>query len=128
MAKVLIVEDYDPDVRQCVKLFREIGIDSLQVLTGAAQAMDYLESIIEGSVETPLLIVLDLILGNDSGFEIIRRWKASAKLRDIRLIVWTQVESKTERELCQMFGVSACVLKADGPPALLEAVSHLRVS
>lgn len=128
MAKILIVEDHDPDVRQCVNLFRQIGIESFHVVTGAEQALNYLEAVAEGETETPLLIVVDLILGNGSGFEILRFWKNSKKLKQIPLIVWTVVESKTEREMCKMFGVSACVQKADGPPALLEAVSQLHVS
>ena len=128
MAKILIVEDHDPDVRTCVSLFREIGIESFQVVTGAEQAIHYLEMAAEDATKRPLLIVLDLMLGNGSGFEVLRFWKNSKQLKQVPLIVWTGVETKTEHEMCKMFGVSACVQKADGPPALLEAVSQLRVS
>lgn len=128
MPSILIVEDHDPDVRQCVKLFREIGIEKFEVVTGAEQAIHYLESAIEDPTRRPKLIVLDLVLGNGSGFEVLRFWKNSKQLNQIPLIVWTAVQTKTEQEMCKMFGVHACVQKADGPPALLEAVSHLRVN
>lgn len=127
MPKVLIIEDHDPDVRQCLQLFTEIGIESFKVVTGADHALDYLQSVAEGTIDSPRLIVLDLQLGNGSGFEILRYWKASRELSNIPVIVWTAAETKTEHLMCKMFGVNACVQKRFGNSALLEAVSKLRV-
>ena len=125
-AKVLIIEDYHLDIRECLNLFNTIGVQDLRVATGAEQAMDYLQTIVEDGAEAPRLVVLDLLLGSTSGFEVLRYIKKTPQLAAIPVIVWSRVETENEKQMCKMMGVNAFVPKAAGGMALLHAVSQLR--
>lgn len=126
MVHVLLVEDSDYDVRKCLRLFQTLGIENFRVVNRADQALEYMESIVEGTVEAPTMIVLDLLLGNGSGFEVLRFWKATPQLSNIPVIVWTGVATQTEQEMCKMFGVSANVMKSEGETALAAALSKIQ--
>ena len=116
--KVLIVEDSGSDVKQALKIFEDLGIKKFKVITGQALAVEYLRTVEEKEEELPRFILLDLLLGNDSGFEILRFWKSAPRLNKVPVVVWTNVKGKTERELCTRFGVTAFIQKDDGAPAL----------
>jgi CheY-like chemotaxis protein len=78
--------------------------------------------VIDGSRPAPDLVVLDLAFPMESGFEVLRRWRAHPKLRDIRIIVWTAM-GETEQCLSEYFGVQKVVPKWAGPKELEQGES-----
>jgi CheY-like chemotaxis protein len=61
----------------------------------------------------PELIVLDLMLYIESGFEVLRRWREEPELRAIPIIVWT-VMGEPEQSICGYFGVQEVLPKWAG--------------
>jgi DNA-binding response OmpR family regulator len=57
----------------------------------------------------------------ESGFEVLRRWKAHPKLQDIGIIIWTAM-GETEQRLCEYFGIKGVIPKWAGPKELEQAV------
>ena len=49
----------------------------------------------------PDLIILDLDLGYESGFELLRFWHRNSELSSIRLIVWTAM-GEEQQHICRL--------------------------
>ncbi len=68
-------------------------------------------------------MVLDLDLGYESGFEILRFWHSNPELSKIKMVVWTALGNE-QRELCRLFGVRSVVSKWEGAPALKRELDY----
>lgn len=122
MASILIVEDSASDLRAATAALAELGtIDSAARIS---DAMQYLDEAAEGKREAPVLIVLDLSLGYESGFEVLRRWKSDRKLSRIQVVVWTQMGER-EQELCRLFGLKYVIAKDKDIRALQNAAKDV---
>ena len=122
MDRVLLVEDADSDVRELVSLLRESGIKDIQVTRAATLAINALQDCLTNAGSRPDLIIVDLELGVESGWEVVRFWKTHATLNSIPLIVWTGVGGKVDQEMCKLFKVNSFVPKYHGPASLKEAL------
>jgi CheY-like chemotaxis protein len=110
MRNVLIVEDNSADLRRASSVLQGLGFEQIESTTTASAAVRYLDEVAERKRTPPSLIVLDLSLGYESGFEVLRRWKGDARLRPINILVWTQMGER-EQELCRLFGLKHIVPK-----------------
>lgn len=124
MNQVLIVEDQTSDLRVAADLARSLGASTIEARVNATSAKSYLESALDGKKALPDLIIVDLDLGYESGFELLRYWHGNPRLSNIRLIVWT-VMGDEQREICRLFKVNAVVSKGDGTVALKQAMGAL---
>ena len=68
--------------------------------------------------------MLDLDLGYESGFELLRFWHGNPQLAKIPVVVWT-ILGDQYREICEMFKVSAYIDKAAGIAPLRKALAEL---
>lgn len=118
MANILIVEDSAADLRAATAALKELG--TIESAVRISDALQYLDEAAEGKREAPALIVLDLSLGYESGFEVLRRWKSDRKLSQIQIVVWTQM-GKREQELCRLFGLKHVIAKGAGVRELQSA-------
>lgn len=121
MHRVLIVEDTPADVRQSTAVVKKLGASDVIALNNIAQAILFLQDVLEGTKPAPDLILLDLSFPRESGFEVLRYWKSNAKLHGIHVVVWT-VMGETEKKLCEFFGVEHVVPKWAGPKELETAL------
>jgi hypothetical protein len=72
----------------------------------------------------PDALLIDLDMGQDSGFEIHRfRYETPAILK-LPALVWTHLDARN-RSFCELFHISNYVDKADGIEALREALSKV---
>jgi CheY-like chemotaxis protein len=124
MKRLLIVEDQSADLRVAVDVVKALGISFIETRTSITAAKAFLEAALEGEHPLPDLIVVDLDLGYESGFELMRFWHGNPKLASVHLIVWT-VMGEEQREICQMFKVNAIVSKVEGAAALRRAIEPL---
>ena len=69
-------------------------------------------------------IVLDLDLGYDSGYELLRFWHSTPALSKIPLIVWS-VLGEEQRGMCNLFKVNCFVGKWEGAAAFRDALGKL---
>lgn len=69
-------------------------------------------------------MLIDLALGDESGFEMLRFWHSKPQLREIPVVVWTLARD-TQLEICSYFGVRHVVSRDDDPNVLREALSSV---
>ena len=121
MERVLIVEDQSSDARVAADLVASLGAANVEARTSASAAKAYLQSALDGKASLPDVLIVDLDLGYESGFELLRFWHGSPDLAKVRLIVWTCM-GEEQQEICRLFKVSAIVSKSEGITALKRAL------
>jgi CheY-like chemotaxis protein len=123
--QAVVIDDNKDDLFIATRILGRLGIKDVLQFSGIPEVIHYLEDIVEGVRPCPDLIVLDLNLGHDSGFEVLRFYKSTPELQACDIIVWTGSGS-VEKELCEHFGVDWIPKKA-GDSALVAAISrHLK--
>ena len=123
--QVVIIEDSHDDSFLATRILNSTGVAHITRFARIPEALVFLEEIAEGSRDCPQLILLDLNVGLDSGFEVLRFYKSNPALQSCRVIVWTG-SGAIEKELCDHFGVD-CISKGDGEAALATAIwKHIR--
>ena len=127
MTRMLVVEDQPSDLQIAAQTARAAGITDVEARNTAQAAMLYLEKGLRAEQPLPDIIVLDLDLGYESGYELLRYWHSSPELRRIPLIVWT-ILGEEQKEICSLFKVSDYVSKWEGAAAFREALRRLQVS
>jgi CheY-like chemotaxis protein len=122
--QILIVEDHPNDVQIAVRAAEASGFSGVNVKSSAAMAKECLEKALLGEQALPDAIVLDIDLGYDSGFELLRFWHSNPQLAKIPLVVWT-VLGDQYRDVCRVFKVSAYVYKGEGISVLRQVLGGL---
>lgn len=117
----VILEDALADIRTASRVLKQAGIQSPLVFSNLPRAMMYLEDVVAGEQPCPDLMVLDLGLGLDSGFEALRFRKSHVNLFRTKVVVWTVMGDQHE-EMCKLLGASHVVAKEDGEAALFKAI------
>lgn len=124
MKRLLIVEDQAADLRVAVDVFKSLGFSAVEARTSSTAAKAYLESVLAGKETIPDVMIVDLDLGYESGFELLRFRHGHPELSSMRLIVWT-VLGEQQQQICRLFKVDAVVSKTDGVLALKRALEPL---
>jgi CheY-like chemotaxis protein len=120
----LIVEDEAKDLRIASNVAHSLGITDVEARSTSSSARAYLEKALDGSGPLPDGIVLDLNLGYESGYEVLRFWHSTPELKKIPLIVWS-VLGDDQREMCSLFKVDHFVAKWEGEEAFRKALASL---
>lgn len=117
-AEVIVVED-DPGARRMLaECLRRMGLRVLEAGTGA-----------EGSAlldrTTPSLICLDLGLPDCCGLSLCEQVRASARLRDVPILVITGQALGLDRARAEVAGVDGYIVKPFDVAALTRSVREL---
>ena len=121
---VLIVEDQPNDLRVATRAAEDSGFSGVEARSSAESAVSWLQKGLAGEVSLPDAIVLDIDLGFQSGFELLRYWHSDPRLARIPLVVWT-VLGDHYREICRMFKVKAYVDKGQDVSVLQQVLRGL---
>ena len=106
MKKILFVED-EPSLQKTIS---EVLVqEGFQVLS----ASDGEEGLRFAANENPDLILLDLILPKKDGFEVLKDLKADEKMKDIPVIVLTNLEGVGDVEKALSLGAKTYLVKAN---------------
>ncbi len=124
MKRLLVVEDQPKDLRFAVETARSLGIAEVDARSTLQAALAYLDKGLAGDGPLPDGMVLDLDLGYDSGYELLRLWHQTPRLSQIPIIVWS-VLGDEQRAMCSLFKVTSYVAKWEGEEALREALAKL---
>jgi DNA-binding response OmpR family regulator len=119
--RTMIIEDNLRDTRIASKVARLAGFEDVETFTSLERAIERIEQGLRGEKPLPDAIIVDLILGHDSGFEVLRHWRTTWSESAMRMIVWTQL-GEHSRGLCALFHVDAFVSKWQGEEALRKAL------
>jgi DNA-binding response OmpR family regulator len=120
MKKVLIVED-DPMLSEIYqkKFEKTKEYEVLKAVTGT----ETLEKI---SKEKPDLVLLDLVLPEMDGFEIIRKVRKDEKLDDVVIIPFSNLAQEENKEKAEEMGANGFIAKSEYTPGqLVEKVGKL---
>lgn len=122
--RLLVVEDQPKDLQFAAETARSIGIAEVEARTSVDAARAYLEKGLLGEHPLPDGIILDLDLGYDSGYELLRYWHSTPRLSEIPVIVWS-ILGDEQREMCNLFKVKRYVAKWEGSEAFRAALGSL---
>jgi CheY-like chemotaxis protein len=123
LKRLLVVEDQPREIKLAASAAQSIGIADVEGRTSVRGAREYLDAGLRGEKELPDAIVLDLDLGYESGYELLRYWHSTPLLSEIPLIVWSILGE--QREMCHLFKVTRFVGKWEGEEAFREALASL---
>lgn len=115
--KIFIVED-EKFLREMLEdKFKSENFPTDSVVTGK-EALTYLEK------EKPGLIILDLLLPDVNGFEILAKIRSEERIKNIPVIVLTNYDQKEDIERCKKLGISGFMVKTSF--SLNEIVAEAR--
>jgi CheY-like chemotaxis protein len=123
VARILIIEDHLKDLRIAEETACDAGYSDIAMRTDVPAATRYLETAADGGV--PDVILLDLDLGAQSGYEMLRIRYETAHLGTIPIVVWTHL-GEENCEVCALFNITGYVSKWEGATALREMLAKLR--
>ena len=106
MSKILFVED-EPNLQKAIS---EVLVQEGYKVFGAA---DGEEGLAMAKKEEPNLILLDLILPKKDGFEVLKELKADEKMKNIPVIVLTNLEGIGDVEKALELGATTYLVKAN---------------
>lgn len=113
--KIMVIDD-DPSIHHLIKVVLEgegveiLGPDSPRDAGGA------------GAGRKPDLIILDLMLPEVSGLEILEKLKEDEETRNIPVIILSVSNLKTDAERARALGADLYVHKPFRPEELVQAV------
>ena len=109
MSKIAIVED-DQAISQMYRFkFEAEGFD-VQTAENGKLGLELIESM------KPDIVLLDLMMPEMTGDEVLEKLRSSAWGKDIKVIILTNMGEQEIPEKVQQLGVSAVILKADMTP------------
>lgn len=106
MAKILIIED-EPSLQRT--LFDVLTHDGFKVF----QATDGAAGFELARNERPDLVLLDIIMPKMNGFEVLKALKADPALKDIKVIMLTNLETSADVEKALELGATTYLVKAN---------------
>lgn len=111
----LLVEDSPTATAQLTRYLREVGVDVLPQPRGSGA--------IEQAIKVqPDVIILDILLPDASGWDILAVLKEDARTQDIPVMVVSVID---EREKAMASGATACLLKPIKRSELYDVLRHV---
>ncbi len=112
---VLLVED-DPSVARLVQFKLEKNGFEVTIKGLGGEALKWLSS------NKPSLILLDLMLPDISGYQVLEQVKVDKTLKDIPVIILSSRGQKEEVDKCLALGAREHILKPFNPTDLLNRI------
>jgi CheY-like chemotaxis protein len=125
---ILLIEDQPAFSDTCTKTLHELGYDGVQLITRVMEAENHLDDIVSNLTEAPAAIVLDLGLGMDSGFTLLRKCHAEPRLQQVPILVWTKHTDDLSKLFSNYLGVKDFLVKSGNPQELRDALKRLLVT
>jgi CheY-like chemotaxis protein len=122
--RLLVVEDDEKYIRRADEAAKAVGFEEVEARVSAESSRQYLERGLEQGNSLPDGILLDLDLGYDSGYELLRFWHQTPQLRSIPLVVWS-ILGPEHAEVCKLFKVNSFVGKWESPETFQDVLSGL---
>jgi DNA-binding response OmpR family regulator len=122
VAEVLVIDDDSLTCRTVARLIRAEG----HIAHCVYNASDALRTLTQ---HVPQLLVLDVMLPDQTGLELLRKLRADPRTKTLPVILYTAVRDENVRSEATELGVRDFVVKGGGWKELLPHISkHLKVS
>lgn len=115
MGKVMVVDDSNSDLRMMEAMLKSGGHQVLTYLDG-----DDLEEKV--AAERPDVLLLDIIMPNRNGYEILRALKKDERTKHTPVVLVTSKNQETDRMWGKRQGADEYVMKPFTPEQLLTVV------
>jgi len=122
---ILLIEDEASASGACTRALHELGYDGVQLITNLTAAEQHLADLVSGLTGVPAAIVLDLGLGHDSGFTVLRTCHAEPKLQQVPILVWTKHTDQLAKTFSNYLGAKVFLVKSSDERELREALKRL---
>ena len=124
LKRLLVVENEPRDLKLAADTARTAGIEEVDGRMTLISARTYLEKGLSGEGPLPDGVLLDLDLGYDSGYELLRFLRSSPRLSEIPIVIWS-IMGEEQRNMCKLYKVTSFVGKWEGGRALQEALDQM---
>lgn len=115
--RILLVDD-EPGIRKILRLFLEVEGYSVYEAITASQAVSVIQK------EKPDLVILDVILCGQTGFEVCEWVKGNAETRDIIVFLFTALNQEHDYEEGKRVGCDCYLTKPQNPKDIVEKVKE----
>jgi DNA-binding response OmpR family regulator len=116
--RVLIVDD-EPNIVASLEFLMRHNQFEVRSATSGAQALEVAASF------RPDVVLLDVMLPQESGFEVCRRLRADPALAGVRIVMLTARGRADEQDLGRSLGADAYVLKPFSTREVVRTVREL---
>jgi DNA-binding response OmpR family regulator len=123
---ILLVED-DPDHEAlAIRALRKANVaNEIQVARDGAEALDYLNAVVNGTKTIPQLVLLDLKLPKVDGLEVLRKIRAADKTALLPVVVLTSSDEERDIVSSYRLGVNSYIRKPVNFTDFAEATRQL---
>lgn len=119
MKKILFIEDEGRLQEVLGLLLEQSGYEVFKALDGEI-GLKMLEE------KKPDLVLLDLILPKKDGFEVLAHMKSKEEIKNIPVVILTNLEEKFDIERVKSYGVQGYLIKANyNPKEIVEKVKEV---
>jgi DNA-binding response OmpR family regulator len=116
--KILVIEDEDFLMRACKLKFEREGYLFLSARNGV-------EGLDVARTEKPDVILMDVMMPEMNGFDLLRVLKSESALKDIPVIILSNLGQDSDRVLAERLGATEYLVKAHVPLVkVVERVEH----
>jgi CheY-like chemotaxis protein len=122
---ILLIEDDPTASDTCTRALHDLGFDGVQLITHLMAAEYHLDDIISKLTRPPAAIVLDLGLGPDSGFTLLRKCHAEPRLQRVPILVWTKHTDDLSKTFSEYLGAEDFLVKSGDEQELRQALARL---
>ena len=116
--KILLIEDDSCMIDIYETVLKKAGFE-IETLKYGHQAQKILKKIKEGKKEKPDLILLDLVLPDINGIEILKQSRAEKGIADIPFFILTNYTDPDLEKISKKLKVEKYILKTDFIPSQL---------
>lgn len=117
MEKILIVEDDPMLIEIYQKKFSNDGYEVITATTGA-EVLKKIKS------DKPELVLLDLVLPEEDGFDVLKKIKKNSQTRDVRVIIFSNLSQAEDKQKATTLGAEGFITKSDFTPK--EMINEVR--
>ncbi|HEY9633398.1 MAG TPA: response regulator [Coleofasciculaceae cyanobacterium] len=118
MITVLLVEDSLTETELMTCYLRQAGLTVVSVKSGE-------EAQLKLQVQKPDLVILDVILPGQSGFELCRELKANASTQQIPVVICSTKGTEADKLWGSMLGADAYIPKPIDQQKLMQTIRQL---
>jgi two-component system chemotaxis response regulator CheY len=122
---ILLIEDEPSASTVCAAVLHEMGYDGVQLITQVLAAEQHLDDIVSNLTGPPAAIILDLGLGYDSGFSVLRKCHAEPRLKKVPILVWTKRSDHQTESFSAQLGANDFLVKSSDTQELRETLKRL---
>jgi DNA-binding response OmpR family regulator len=118
MTTVLLVEDSLTETQLLTHYLRQAGLTVISVTSGE-------EAHIKLQSQKPDLVILDVILPGQSGFELCRELKTNSSTQQIPVVICSTKGTEADRLWGSMLGADAYISKPVDQRKLMQTIQQL---